>query len=216
MARFAYDDIDSSASYGAILDLSPASIGVALMGLSTMLYRASWHNDNKPLNDSEWDYVDSVISLAMDELMSSLVGLVVPAIFGTASAFKFIPCDGGVYLKDDYPLLYDALDSHYIISGTQFTVPDLRDRVPAGAGGSYAVGDTFGVDNVTLTLDQIPPHSHNYNYPSVGIDIESVGVPDVTAVGNPPFSLVSGSAGGGQSHENRQPSYAINWYVIAG
>ena len=38
--------------------------------------------------------------------------------------------------------------------------PDLRDRFVVGAGSSYSVGDTGGVNSVTLTEAQLPSHSH--------------------------------------------------------
>jgi len=203
-------------AYGAVLDLSDTSLACCLIAVSMMTKRYRWHNDNVPLTDTEWDNVDTLVSLTLDELMSNLVGLCVPAIFATASAFKFLPLDGGIYEKNDYPLLYDALDSQYVISGSQFTVPDFRNRVPVGAGGNYALGDTFGVDAVTLTIDEIPAHTHTETYPSFNVDLEAPGAPDVLAAGNPPITQPTGSAGGGLSHENRQPSIAVNWFVIAG
>lgn len=39
--------------------------------------------------------------------------------------------------------------------------PDLRGRFIVGAGGDYAAGATGGAAMVTLSLDQLPEHSHN-------------------------------------------------------
>src|SRR5690606_19832012 len=47
-----------------------------------------------------------------------------------------------------------------LCDGTNGT-PDLRDRFIVGAGGSYAVGETGGAAQVTLTVDEIPAHSHS-------------------------------------------------------
>lgn len=38
--------------------------------------------------------------------------------------------------------------------------PDLRDKVPVGAGGSYNVDDQFGADSINLTVGQLPAHNH--------------------------------------------------------
>lgn len=38
--------------------------------------------------------------------------------------------------------------------------PDLRGRFIVGAGGSYEVGNTGGQEKVTLTVEQLPTHSH--------------------------------------------------------
>ncbi len=42
----------------------------------------------------------------------------------------------------------------------QNNTPDLRDRFIVGAGSSYSVGDTGGANDVTLTIDQTPAHTH--------------------------------------------------------
>lgn len=39
--------------------------------------------------------------------------------------------------------------------------PDLRDRFIVGAGSSYGVGNTGGLNQVTLTTPQIPSHTHS-------------------------------------------------------
>ena len=148
--------------------------------------------------------------------MTGLVGWIIPAIFATASVVKYIPCDGGVYNKSDYPLLYDAIDSQYILSGTQFTVPDLRDKFIAGSGASYAHGDTGGQNSVVLSESELPAHTHSYNQYTYGIDIESVGVPDPTGVGQPALPQQTGATGGNSAHENRPPFFAIPFYIVAG
>jgi microcystin-dependent protein len=43
--------------------------------------------------------------------------------------------------------------------------PDLRDRFIVGAGSSYGVGATGGQNTVTLSVNQLPPHSHGVNDP---------------------------------------------------
>lgn len=216
MSRFDYSLLNATISDGGVRDLSPLSIALAIMALSNINHRYLWSNGGIPLDDNDWDNLDNALSTALDELMYQFVGLVVPAVFASASLNTFLLCDGGIYFRDDYPLLYDALDTRYIVSGTQFSVPDLRNRFPVGTGGGYALGDTGGADSITLQINQIPPHTHTYTSPTFGIDIESVGVPDPTGVGNPPVVLTSSSAGGGQSHENRPPYYALDWYIIAG
>jgi microcystin-dependent protein len=43
--------------------------------------------------------------------------------------------------------------------------PDLRDRFIVGGGSSYGVGTTGGQNTVTLSVNQLPPHSHGVNDP---------------------------------------------------
>jgi microcystin-dependent protein len=94
-----------------------------------------------------------------------------------------------------------------LCDGTEET-PNLKDRFIVGAGGTkYKVGDIGGVDSVTLTVDQIPAHSHGYDGMNGGYfrcdnDNEQRCSPDGYA-GN------TAQTGGGQSHENRPPFYAL-------
>jgi hypothetical protein len=74
-------------------------------------------------------------------------------------------------------------------------------RVPVGMGGSYtSVEATGGQDSVTLSLAQIPSHTHGYVEP-----IGAVGAIVGTAGHIANADKRTGSEGGGQAHENRQP-----------
>ena len=112
--------------------------------------------------------------------------------------------------------------------------PDLRDRFIVGAGGDYNVGNTGGANSVTLTVDQMPSHSHSsgtlstdtsgshshtYNKPVIGRSCTS-GEWDVyegfvnaytSSDGSHDHDVTgdTGSTGGGQPHENRPPYYAL-------
>ena len=46
--------------------------------------------------------------------------------------------------------------------------PDLRDRFIVGAGGSYNVGNTGGMKEVTLTSSQLPSHNHGASISTSG------------------------------------------------
>ena len=54
-----------------------------------------------------------------------------------------------------------------LCDGTNGT-PDLRDRFIVGAGTSYSVGNMGGAASVTLSINQIPPHSHSASTNSAG------------------------------------------------
>jgi microcystin-dependent protein len=90
------------------------------------------------------------------------------------------------------------------------STPDLRNRfvVGAGTGGNYSPGDTGGANSVTLTVDQIPPHSHIYQ--------NQVAITNASERPWPASNndcrlddANTSSTGGGQSHENRPPYYAL-------
>ena len=90
--------------------------------------------------------------------------------------------------------------------------PDLRNRFIVGAGSTYNVDDTGGANQVTLALNQIPAHTHTW-----------IRQDAVTDVGYRPWpannndckatTVNTGSAGGGQSHENRPPYYALSYIM---
>ena len=53
-------------------------------------------------------------------------------------------------------------------SGGNLVTPNLTDRFIVQAGGQYAVGDTGGLDDVTLAINEIPTHNHGVTDPGHG------------------------------------------------
>ncbi len=104
----------------------------------------------------------------------------------------------------------NAIPTGYVLCDGSSNTPDLRNRfvVGAGSGSNYNVNDTGGADSVTLTVDQIPAHTHTYIDQYVVINN---GYRPWPASNNDcaARNVNSGSAGGGQSHENRPPYYAL-------
>jgi hypothetical protein len=91
--------------------------------------------------------------------------------------------------------------------------PNLTDRFIVGAGSSYAVGATGGAAQVTLTIDQIPAHTHSYSdkYTDGNRDNGSHAW-NATNDKDPRYVVenkITGATGGNQPHENRPPYYAL-------
>jgi len=109
-------------------------------------------------------------------------------------------CDGRTYTAPD---------------GTQVTTPDLRDRFIVGAGNSYSPGSTGGQNTVTLTVAEMPSHSHDLISTGGQVDIISSdigGFSNRLARGGPTavyYGFATTSVGGSQPHENRPPYYAL-------
>lgn len=118
-------------------------------------------------------------------------------------------CDGQAYNEVDYPDLYTALGG----VGGVFNVPNLLGKFIVGAGGAYAVGDTGGADTHTLTIAEMPAHTHPSETNIEDVDLEGVGVP-LPAAGVS-FPSPTGSTGGGDAHNNMPPYVALLPGIIA-
>lgn len=99
-------------------------------------------------------------------------------------------------------------DGWALCNGSNGT-PDLRNRFIVGAGSDYEVGSTGGAREVTLTVSQIPPHTHSFAQRAIVEDAEEDDGDNFTVNGNNRQTETTGSAGGGQPHENRPPYYAL-------
>ena len=58
-------------------------------------------------------------------------------------------------------VLFQLIGTTYGGDGeSTFAVPDLRGRIPIHQGNGFIVGQTGGVEDVTLTVQQMPSHNH--------------------------------------------------------
>jgi len=108
----------------------------------------------------------------------------------------------------------DAIPSGFVLCNGSNGTPDLRGRFVVGyhdGNSDYDVNDTGGSESVTLTVNQIPAHTHTHTkatHPagSGPEQNQSGGPEDRTNFGD---TGTTSSTGGGQSHENRPPYYAL-------
>jgi len=103
-----------------------------------------------------------------------------------------------------------------------------------GAGGSYNVGSTGGAAQVTLTVNQLPSHSHQGTTSNTGAHTHTyygntngmvAGMGGDHAIrypgtnrqtsqsGSHSHTFTTQAIGGGQSHENRPPYYALAYIM---
>lgn len=185
-----------------------------------------WQGAGFDLTPAEIDEIEAILSDARHELMGSQLGEV------RAFASAIVPngcllCDGGSYLRVDYPDLYAVLAPAYIVDADNFIVPDLRDRFILGAPTSPAIGTQGGEATHTLTIDEMPTHTHidtghahsitlNQSFPTQ----EGVGVGRLLEV----FPLIefTGTAsanltdtGGSEAHNNMPPFETLAYYIVA-
>ncbi|HRC16319.1 MAG TPA: tail fiber protein [Chitinophagaceae bacterium] len=111
-----------------------------------------------------------------------------------------------------------------------FGLPDLRGRVPINQGvgpglSQRTIGEVSGVENVSLTTNQIPAHNHLLSAAGSTASSSdptnnrwasqpSLGQYETVSSGSNLKSSALGITGGSQPHSNLQPYIAIN-YLIA-
>ena len=73
-------------------------------------------------------------------------------------------CDGQLLRVLDNGALFRKIGTAFGGDGFEFALPDLRGRMPRCAGrslsGDLAVGDQFGAEFTTISLAQLPAHTH--------------------------------------------------------
>ena len=158
---------------------------------------------------------------------------------GNFSPKRWAFCAGQLLPINQNQALFSILGTTYGGDGRiTFALPDLRGRTPIHSGNSagpglsnYALGQAGGVENTTLTLQQLPAHTHQTSF-SFGVssaianaDEPAGNVPAVTSVNNynqgvlpsgqlGVVSFILNNAGGNQPIPIRQPYLGMN-FVIA-
>jgi microcystin-dependent protein len=139
-------------------------------------------------------------------------------------------CDGQLLQISQNGILFKLIGTTYGGNGsTNFAVPDLRGRVPlhfgTGPGLSPRVrGETGGTEQVTLTNQQVPSHTHpliastgagNATSPQNNLIADGTAFPYLEAAPDTQLSPIAAApVGGSQPHENRMPYLAVS-YIIA-
>lgn len=133
----------------------------------------------------------------------------------------YVLCDGSQVSIAEYPELYKAIGDKYNTASTKagyISVPDLRGRFVVGYDPRdyeyERIGNTGGQALVTLTLDQIPPHSHKITFKGEkwGDNANNRPFPNHTNP-NSGYTAYTQPTGGGGAHENRPPYYVLAYVM---
>jgi microcystin-dependent protein len=148
--------------------------------------------------------------------------------FGFSFAPRFwAQCNGQLLPINQNQALFSLLGTTYGGNGvTTFQLPDLRSRTPVGIGGpgNNVLGQTGGVENVTLLSTQIPPHLHtvaatttngtvrnpnNAVYANSGVALFGPNTGSLVPLNAATVALT----GATQPHPNLQPYQTINFCI---
>lgn len=135
-------------------------------------------------------------------------------------------CDGQLLPIAENETLFQLIGTTYGGDGQEtFALPDLRGRLPVHQGNSVTLGEIGGVEEVTLTVNQIPSHGHpltassnqaGSTNPPTNVLGQVPGGGSVYIQDSPstPMSAASvGSIGGSQSHSNLQPYVCVSFIL---
>lgn len=218
MVRLTLSEIRALAASGGYAGLALITQQTAVTILSAAVWLdqlKSWRGEGYELTEAEIDEIQEIVAVLENQIMGSAIGLILPSVRGVLSD-GVLPCDGSLYLRVDYPELYDAIDPVFHVDAGSFRVPDLAGRFVGGTRAGFEVGDTGGNARETLNINQMPIHNHTvFAYQNIPIP-EGGGVPNPLAVIAPALPQKTGFTGGGGSHNNLPPYLVVNWVIVAG
>jgi microcystin-dependent protein len=138
-------------------------------------------------------------------------------------------CNGQLLQISQHQTLFKLIGTTYGGNGTtNFAVPNLSGRVPmhfgTGPGLSTRVrGETGGTEFVTLTTQQIPPHTHplvastaagNATNPQNNLIADGPAFAYLEAAPDTQLSPAAAApVGGSQPHENRMPFVVVSFII---
>lgn len=143
---------------------------------------------------------------------------------GSTAPSGYLICDGSAVSRTTYSGLFDVISTTYGTGdgSTTFNLPNLKGKVPVGLDSNDtsfdSLGETGGEKTHTLTVQEIPSHYHppggenayimlrtgeTYNY--------GKGSDEANTINR--NATNTGSAGGGQAHNNLQPYIVMNYII---
>lgn len=218
---------------------------------------AALYNNGKAL----WDGIvqSGALTQANATVTPQPVGALMP-FAGASAPAGWLLCGGQAVSRTTYSALFAVVGTTYGVGdgSTTFNVPDLRGRVLAGrddmngtaanrltAGGSGITGTTLGAaggsQTHTMSISEMPSHTHTQNSHSHGLDPRSAagwnsGATQLiinagtqywglrstanngdggTVNGTTGTTATNQNTGGGGAHQNTQPTIVANYIIKA-
>jgi microcystin-dependent protein len=149
----------------------------------------------------------------------------------------WLKCDGRSLSNTAYALLYNVVGYQFGGSGASFNLPNpaggvlgvVGQRAGAVSTTLHGPGTEVGAETHTLTVPQMPAHTHTGTTDSAGLNVINpitvvetvVAAHTTTAVqdnaGTHTHTFTTNGTGGGEAHNNMQPTLFIgNVFIFSG
>lgn len=134
-------------------------------------------------------------------------------------------CEGQLLPISENETLFQLIGTTYGGDGqSTFALPDLRGRIPIHQGNGFILAETGGAEEITLTVNQIPAHSHPMLASSAlasefGPGGQVFAQPQAVDAYVSPIPLVPlapascSPVGGSQPHTNFQPYLCVDFII---
>jgi microcystin-dependent protein len=136
-------------------------------------------------------------------------------------------CNGQVMAISENDTLFELIGTTYGGDGqTTFNLPDLQGRIPLHVGtiaGTTIIGQKSGTESITLTVNQIPSHSHTPQASAKGGSDDPANNYWGGSTTAKPYAAAPGtlamntgnvlSSGGNQPHDNMIPFQCVSYII---
>jgi microcystin-dependent protein len=134
-------------------------------------------------------------------------------------------CNGQLLPINQNQALFSLLGTTYGGDGrVNFGLPNLQGRAPISTGGGHILGEAGGQASHTLTIGELPTHTHVLQASSTDGDtpvptndvLAGSGTAQIYSSATNLTSLLPGSianVGGSQAHQNMQPYLVLNFCI---
>jgi microcystin-dependent protein len=148
---------------------------------------------------------------------SNPVGTILSFAAATAPS-GYLVCDGSAVSRTSYSDLFNVLGTTWGVGdgSTTFNIPDLRGRSQIGSGQGSSLtnrtlGQIGGAETHTLTVNEIPPHTHAVPRNSGNSGNVTWGFSSIFNPAN--ATEQTRSTGDGQPHNNMQPFSVVTFII---
>jgi microcystin-dependent protein len=135
-------------------------------------------------------------------------------------------CEGQLLPISENETLFQLIGTTYGGDGqSTFALPDMRGRIPIHQGNGFILAETGGAEEITLTVAQIPAHSHpllatggagNTTAPAGAVLAQTDGTIFPYISESPNLNLNAAAitpVGGSQPHTNFQPYLCVDFII---